>query len=127
MKLKSLILSLILFTSVFAWQDSKADLLCNKKWEMALVKINGKEERLSEDKNIRFWMVFEKDGTHKAGSDYGVQKGTWKFSKEKDSIFITSHIGESKGLQFITLSKDSLVLKSIERNEIGIIYLKTFK
>ena len=125
MKVK--LLFLFLFTSLLFVQASKEGLLCDKKWEVKLVEINGKKEPMSQDSEKRFWMFFEKDGNLKVGSNEETQQATWKWSAQKDSVYITNYVGEKRGLKLLKLSKDSLVLSLIQENEKGTIYLETFQ
>ncbi|MEQ6123279.1 hypothetical protein AAON49_03645 [Pseudotenacibaculum sp. MALMAid0570] len=124
MKLKFITLSFVfLFTSTFL-QESKTDLLCGKKWFAKYIEMGENKMPVPPGEQNQMWMIFEKDGVHKVNTNNTVKKGTWKFTKNKDSIFFTTEKGLEKKMKLETLNKESLVLVLEERGQEGKIYLE---
>lgn len=105
MKLKLITLSFLFLFLVPPFQDSKTDLLCNKKWNVQFLK-NGQTKMDVSSRNL--WMQFYKDGKHVVGSDELEEIGTWKFSKNKDSLLIVTEAGNDKALRLDTLTSEKL-------------------
>jgi hypothetical protein len=127
MKLKVLLLSLVLFSFTLSDQDSKTDLLCDKKWELQFVELNELKVPTNGNKDLELWMLFEKNGILKTKTTKGVVEGSWKFTMKKDSIFITNERDDEKKFALKKLNKESLVLIITETGETGTLHFGLLK
>ncbi|MFD2568268.1 hypothetical protein [Pseudotenacibaculum haliotis] len=127
MKLKYLLLSLTLFvTSVFI-QDSKTNLISGKKWHAKAIQMGEQKMDVPPGEQNQMWMIFHKDGVHEVNANNSIKKGTWKFSKQKDSIHFITEKGKEKSMKLEKLTKESLVLGFMENGMEARVYLEKNK
>lgn len=110
MKIKYFILSITFLLANLIIQDGKTELLCSKKWDAKYVKINDHKVLIPSNGLKKILMTFHKDGRHEV-SDYSkIEVGTWRFSKNKDSIFFTAETNFSNSMKIQSLTNKKLVL-----------------
>ena len=127
MKLKHLLLSFtFLLTSLFV-QDSKTDLICGSKWHAKSIEMGEQKVDVPPGEQNQMWMIFHKDGVHEVNTSSTVKKGSWEFSKQKDSIHFTTHKGVKKSMKLDKLTKDLLVLAYTEQGMVARVHLEKNK
>jgi len=112
MKLKAFSLSLVLFTFTSFLQITKTDLICDKKWDVKFLKSGDLEMPVPPEKDI--WMKFYQDGRHDANNEAGIEKGTWAFTKNKDSIVFIDPKQAKRVVSLDSLSSDVLYLTFVD-------------
>jgi hypothetical protein len=127
MKLKLFTLSLLLLFLYPLVQDTKTELLCDKKWELQFIEVDELKVPVDVDQNLQMWMLFEKGGVQKTNTTQGLIEGKWEFTKEKDALLITNVKGDQKKFTLQKLDKESLVLILDDFEETGVLYFGLFK
>tara|TARA_R110000787_G_scaffold283347_2_gene396021 strand:- start:4792 stop:5187 length:396 start_codon:yes stop_codon:yes gene_type:complete len=121
MKLKFLILSLIILcTGILndaTIQEDKTSILCSGKWYISSMQSGEMTIEVPDDKRDNMWMNFFKDGKHEVMASGNIKKGSWKFSKNKDSLVFNTQGGEIKYMKLRGLNKKELKLTFVDGGE----------
>jgi len=114
MKLKFLTLSLIILCtgilSDVTIQEDKTSILCSGKWYISSMQSGENTIAIPDDERDNMWMNFFKDGKHEVMASGKIKKGSWKFSKNKDSLVFNTQSGEIKYMKLRGLNKKELNL-----------------
>lgn len=130
MNLKHLTVSIIiLFTSILNTsnvQEDKTALLCSGKWYMSHMESGETKKTIPEADKKNMWMIFSKDGKHEVNARNTNEKteiGSWKFTKNKDSILFNTESGLLKKMKIKSLTKKELGLTFLESGYEVSVYL----